>query len=163
MVDLQDLANIGELLGGLAIITSLVYLVINVRQNTSQLRENLKALERSEMRATYEQHDRYRQAMLDSEIADLWVRGLAGEPLTAADDLRFSQLATMITYSLQNNWDAGQRGVMEAEEWQRVGPLVIASIYGSPGGSKFWEQFGHTFKPGFVAEVDQGLTSLGSE
>ena len=77
-MDLQAWANIGEFLGGLAIFVSLIYLVINVRQNTSQLRENLRSLERTEMRSTYEQHDRYRLAMLDPEIAELWTKALEG-------------------------------------------------------------------------------------
>jgi hypothetical protein len=57
-MNLQDLANIGELLGGLAILVSLIYLVLSIRQNTRQLRENLKSLQRTETRAAYEQHDR---------------------------------------------------------------------------------------------------------
>ena len=157
-MDLQAWANVGELLGGLAIFVSLIYLVINVRQNTSQLRENLKALERTEMRGTYEQHDRYRIAMLNPEVAELWTKGVAGEELSASDDLRFSQLAIMLTYSAQNNWDAGQRGVMAAEEWQRIAP-GIARLYQTPGGSKFWEQWGQIFQPEFVAEVECGMQS----
>lgn len=155
-MDLQAWANIGEFLGGLAIFVSLIYLVINVRQNTSQLRENLRSLERTEVRSTYEQHDRYRLAMLDPEIAELWTKALEGEDLSKADELRFFQLAIMVTYSAQNNWDAGQRGVMAAEEWQRVAPL-IAGMYQTPGGSRFWEQYGPALQPGFVSEVESAM------
>ena len=157
-MDLQAWANVGELLGGLAIFVSLIYLVINVRQNTSQLRENLKALERTEMRGTYEQHDRYRTAMLNPEVAEMWTRGMAGEELSAADDLRFMQPAIMVSYAAQNNWDAGQRGVMAADEWQRVAPLM-AGFYQTPGGSKFWEFYRQVFQPEFVAEVELRMQS----
>jgi hypothetical protein len=74
-MNLQDLANIGELLGGLAILVSLIYLVLSIRQNTRQLRENLKSLQRTETRAAYEQHDRYRVATLDADLAQLWLKG----------------------------------------------------------------------------------------
>lgn len=157
-MDLQAWANVGELLGGLAIFVSLIYLVINVRQNTSQLRENLKALERSEMRATYEQHDRYRSAMLDPEIAEMWTSAVAGGKLSDSDELRYSQLAIMLTYSAQNNWDAGQREVMALEEWERIAP-TMAGFYQTPGGSRFWQRYGQIFQPGFVAEVERRMQS----
>jgi hypothetical protein len=157
-MDLQVLANIGEFLGGLAILVSFVILIFNVRQNTSQLRENQRSIERTEQRATYEQHDRYRVAMLNPEVADLWTKALAGERLSDPDWVRFSQLAIMFTYSCQNNWDAGQRGVMASEEWQRIAPMV-APFYQTPGGSKFWNQYGHVFQPGFVAEVESLVRS----
>ena len=37
---LQDLGNIGELVGGFAVVISLIYLAIQVRQNTQQMQEN---------------------------------------------------------------------------------------------------------------------------
>lgn len=115
-------------------------------------------LERTEMRATYEQHDRYRLAMLNAETADLWTKAVAGGDLSDADWLRFSQPAMMVTYSAQNNWDAGQRAVMASEEWQRVAP-VMAGFCQTPGGSRFWEQYGQIFQPGFVAEIERGMQS----
>lgn len=47
-MDLQTLANLGEFLGGVAVIVSLVYVALQVRQNTQSLRtENYgRALDR---------------------------------------------------------------------------------------------------------------------
>lgn len=158
-MDLQTLANIGEFLGGFAILISLVYLVVNVRQNTAQLKENLRALQRVEMRSTYEQHDRYRAAMLDPEIADMFVKGISGERLSPSDSVRFNLLSTMITYSTQNNWDAGEQGVMEQDEWERIREGFANRFVNSPGGRRFWESQKSQFKPGFVAEVEADIHS----
>jgi formate-dependent nitrite reductase membrane component NrfD len=48
MMDLQSLANIGEIIGAVVVVLSLVYLAIQVRQNTqAQRMENYaRALER---------------------------------------------------------------------------------------------------------------------
>lgn len=152
------LGNYGEFLGAIAVIATLIYLAIQVRYTREALEENSTALRRSEMLSTYEQHDRYRLALLDSDIADLWIKGFAGDDLSESDWVRFSQLAIMFTYSAQNNWDAGQRGVMASEEWQRIAPMV-ALRYQSPGGLRFWKQYGKVFQPGFVAEIEREMQS----
>lgn len=156
----QLLGNYGEFLGAIAVVATLVYVAIQVRYTRETLQENSIALRRSEMLSTYEQHDRYRLALLNPETADLWTKSVEGEKLSDADELRFSQLAIMLTYSAQNNWDAAQRGVMESEEWQRVAP-VIATFYQTPGGSRFWKQYGPVFQPGFVAEMERRISDGG--
>jgi len=153
-MNLQDLANIGELLGGLAILVSLIYLILSVRQNTSQLRESLKSLQRTEKRAAYEQHDRYRVATLDRDLAQLWLQGLAGELTDRVDRHRFNNLMVMSTYSSQNNWDLIQAGLDEDEDqWNRIAPLT-AALYDSEGGKKWWEQSRYAFRPDFVEAVE---------
>jgi len=46
-LDLQFLGNLGEFIGGLAVIVSLVYLALQVRQNTQSLRTENYARARS--------------------------------------------------------------------------------------------------------------------
>ena len=157
MIDLQTLASIGEFLSGLAIVVSLIYLIVNIRQNTSQLRENLRVLKRTEMRAAYEQHDRYRIAILDPDVANLVVRGVAGESLNPADMLRFNQFCIMLTYSTQNNWDAVNNGVMDADEWTRIRSTFAIGFVKTPGGAQFWQGHKSNFKPGFVQQVEEDL------
>jgi hypothetical protein len=156
----QLLGNFGEFFGAIAVVVTLVYLAVQVRYSRNALNENTTALKRSETHATYEQHDRYRLAMLDPEVAEMWVKGLAGEDLSPADRLRFMQLAIMTAYSAQNNWDAGKRGIMEGDEWRRIAPIMAQTFFGTPGGSQFWEQFGASvLQPGFVDAVTEAYRS----
>ena len=37
---LEDLANLGEFIGAFAVVVSLIYLAIQIRQNTAQIRES---------------------------------------------------------------------------------------------------------------------------
>lgn len=153
-MDIQTLANIGEFLGGLAIFVSLIFLVVNVRQNTAQLGENLKELQRIEKRSAYEQHDRFRVATLDRELADVFLKGLSGEGLPEpADRMRFGNLMTMQTYAVLNGWDTVQKGLMEEDEWTRIIPLFVR-MTSTPGGSKWWEKSNSYYPPGFVDDVE---------
>jgi len=153
-MNLETLANIGEFLGGLAILVSLVYLIVSLRQNTVQLSENLKSLQRSEQRATYEQHDRYRAATLDPDIANLWLKGLAGELNEQGDRLRFDSLMLMMTYSSENNFELTDQGLdSDGQGWERIA-VRIASVYDTPGGRRWWERTQSQFKPGFVESIE---------
>ena len=152
MPGLDVLAAVGEFLGGLAVFVSLIYLVISIRQNTAQLGENQKTLRRIEQRATYEQHDRYRVASLDPELANLWIRGNAGELTEPADRFRYNNLMLMMTYSSENNWDVMEEGL--GAGWDRIAQQVAAA-YDTPGGSKWWTRTRETFSPGFVESIEK--------
>jgi hypothetical protein len=153
-MNLQVLANIGEFLGGLAILVSLIYVVLSIRQNTVQLQENLKSLQRTEKRAAYEQHDRYRLATLDRDLAQLLLQGIAGELTDRVDKYRFNNLMIMMTYSSQNNWDLVQAGLDEDEDqWNRIA-TGVAALYDSEGGKRWWERARYGFRPDFVEAVE---------
>ena len=77
-MSLSDLANIGEFLGGFAVLVSLVHLILNVRQNTLQLRDNLRVQSLTEQRSAYEQHDRYRDGLRDRDWAEVFLRITSG-------------------------------------------------------------------------------------
>ena len=152
MIDLDTLAALGEFLGGLAVLVSLVYLVVSIRQNTNQLGENQKTLQRIEQRATYEQHDRYRLATLEPGIAELWLKGLADELTEPADRFRYSNLMLMMTYSTENNWELMEEELGDA--WERIAKNTAAT-YNTPGGNRWWMRTRETFKPGFVESIEQ--------
>jgi hypothetical protein len=155
-MDLQTLASIGEFLGGFAILVSLVYLLVSVRQNTSQLGDNLRSQQREEKRSAYAQHDRFRSALLDRELAELWINGTAGERLKdRADQLRFSNLLFMTTYASQNTWDVGQQGLdRDVGTFERVA-AGVAGLYETPGGRRWWEKNRTGFDPEFVEAVER--------
>ena len=152
-MDLSTLASIGEFVGGFAVLTSLIYLIVNVRQNSRHLTENTAQLKRVEMRHTYEQHDRYRLATMDREIAELLMKGLADERLDLPDRVRFNNLMTMIIYSIQNNWDAVHHEVMEEEEWERSSPS-LSGVFSTSGGRRWWRRTRGVFMSGFVQDVE---------
>ena len=132
---------------------------INVRQNTAQLQENLNVLQRTEQRSAYDQHDRYRLALLDPEVAKLFLDGLAGESLAEpVDRLRFNNLLIMVSYSAQNNWECLRSGITDEGEWERTASL-LSETYQTPGGKKWWKRTKSMYMPGFVAAMETHFPS----
>ena len=162
MLDLESLAQVGEFLGGGAVLVSLVYLVISVRSNTRQLEENAKLRRLSEMRATYEQHDRYRQLIVSNrEVAEIVANTLSGIAPDPVDAVRFDNFTLQLIYSVQHQWDCVQEGVMDADELERVLPKV-AAVLAMPGGRAWWDENRTIFKAGYVAALEEHLRAAGS-
>ena len=84
---LQDVASIGELLGAVGVIISLIYLAAQVRQNTAALRAS------SITGVTDKTADGMGMVATDAELAKLLAKGVeASSPLEAHERIRFELL-----------------------------------------------------------------------
>lgn len=89
------LQAIAELGGAVAVVVSLVYLAAQVRQNTIQVREQVRSHHLDSLAAVAQKFASWRLTIAeDADIASVWQRGNADlGQLNAADRLRFDYLA----------------------------------------------------------------------
>ena len=132
---------VGEVVGGVGVIVTLIYLAIQVRQNT-------KASEKQNLRdATEFLHSCYRSVIEDQELADISVRGMKDyAALTEAERERFHylnvtqlQAATTIIElrgaedtSIPSMTDVFDRRMLSAgyrEWWIKRGQHIVARDY----------------------------------
>jgi hypothetical protein len=75
---LSQLADLGEFIGGIAVLATLIYLALQLRQNTKQLEQNGVA---ARLTAYHQANEQSWLAVLaiaqDSELSDIVARGLA--------------------------------------------------------------------------------------
>ncbi len=96
---------IGEFVGGLAVVLSLVYVAFQVRQNSRQIDQNSRQLEASMYYASGEGFNKWQSLLVQDEaVAALWQRGITGESLTPVDKLRFRSMAMMLFTTLENSF-----------------------------------------------------------
>ncbi len=145
---LDDLGNLGELVGAIAVIASVAYLAIQIRQNTRSLRasafHNL-----SNNIANF-----LGTVARDRELASIFMRGLARwRDLTPEESQRFV-LLMMNLFSLHANaYHQHAQGALESEAYLGV-RMTLARIACSPGGASWWRHAKHLFSPDFIALVD---------
>ena len=88
---LQDLGNLGEFIGAIAVVISLVYLAAQIRQNT-------RALHGSSYAQSAEQLWLVNLAIAqDRDLARIWTEFVAGEPLTLEDTTRSKHHSTVFS------------------------------------------------------------------
>ena len=113
-MNLETLGNIGDFLGGLAVIVSLLYLAIQIRQNT-------KAVRSSSYHQAAEQTWNYCLAVAqDPTLAEILARRVAGEPLSVADELRVNFADQALVYGFENMLRLHEEGLIDQDVWDNV-------------------------------------------
>lgn len=96
-VTLQDLGNIGEFVGAVGVVVSLVYLAVQIRQNTKATRAN-------SVQDLTENINKAAEKLIEPENAELYLRGIRSyATLTPEEKLRFGQLINVLVNRLDTS------------------------------------------------------------
>jgi len=145
-MDLQSLGNLGEFVGGLAVIASLIYLALQIRQNTKSVRLQV---EQAIKRDTW---DLRRSAIENPELAELFTKAMTDfDSLSPAERFRINMgIASNIEHHQQlfllrneglvhwKGWETGLRGYLGLEPCRR-----------------WWSSGREILRPEFVEYVEQ--------
>jgi len=111
---LQDLGNLGEFVGALAVVISLLYLAFQIRQNT-------RALHSSSYSQTVEQGWLVNLAIAqDADLARIFADLSEGHPLDPPDELRLNAALDDAFFSMENLFRQYERGLVDADMWENV-------------------------------------------
>ncbi len=146
----EQLSSLAQIVGSVGVVVSLVFVGLQVRQNTG-------ALERNEHNSTMAQWTVIRMAIAKHrDIAELMTAGLNGERvLDAADQLRLEQMLQENAWAAFHIWDRTQRGVFPKGTFELTAGAALKGLLATARGSVWWRTAKHVgFIPGFVADVD---------
>jgi len=149
-MSLEQLSYLAQILGSVGLVLSLIFVGLQIRQNTA-------ALQRNEHNSTMAQWTVIRMAIAGNrDIAELMTAGLRGETATdAADQLRLEQMLAEHVWAAFHIWDRTQRGVFSKGTFELTcGPLLSEVLRTARGGP--WWRSAKTagFIPAFVTDVD---------
>lgn len=156
-MSLQDLGSIGELIGAVAVVISLVYLASQIRQNTRQIDENTKAAQAAAFDSSVSHAIAARQMIIENEdVAGIYLKG-GDDPdsLSAEDRLRYRLIMHNILWSLWNMQSQAQVGELSAETWSAQ-LETLRRIMSSKGFQWFWANYSDELGSSFqrvVAEL----------
>jgi hypothetical protein len=112
MVTLSELGNIGELIGGVAVIVTLVFLVLQIRQNTNSVRAAAE-LDSERMRVEW-----HAIPASNPDLAEIWERVFNDpESVTWQELGRFRWFIASYFFILEGSWFQYQRGLMDESGW----------------------------------------------
>jgi hypothetical protein len=100
---IQEWAAIAEIVSAVAVIASLIYLAMQIRQNTHGLEMSLKSTELAAFERNVETGNRMREIfILNSEVAELYAQGMKSyRDLDDSDRLRFGMILSNVFSALQ--------------------------------------------------------------
>jgi hypothetical protein len=142
---------IAELLGAIAVVATLAYLSVQLRQNTASVRASSAAAHSEAMRTSNI------AVVQDPELVRLYWSGLANRAALSDDDQRrFDFLIGITTGGMEQAWKFKQDGVLDAPTW--AGQAVSLSwLAHQPGFADFWRIWGSAHHPGFGEVIAQAM------
>ena len=152
-MSIQDLGSLGELIAAIATVATLVYLALQIRQNTGALRH-------AAQRGVIEDANTWRANLIQHpDVAELYRKGLLDpSTLEPIERLRFRTLLDSLfdTWSYIFRWEQGPKDIGQTNEPHIRGTLAQA------GGARYWASEKRRFTPAFVRYID-GLASTKNE
>jgi len=148
-VKLSEAANWAEIVSALGLVISLIYVGIQVTDNTSAMRSETAS------NASTEFIGWYSHVSDDPELMNVWLRGVtAPETLDEQQSLRFVFLLHIIMLQFQNNFYLVEEGTLDAKMLSAINN-TLATIRGTPGFEMYWSLRRELFYPEYRAFVEQ--------
>jgi hypothetical protein len=146
---LTDLANLGEFVGGIVVVVSLIYLAVQVQHNTASLRTENYARTLERISAM--------QSMLggDPELTEVHARGIAdATSIGPLDRIRLTWWLMEAFGAFEFMFHQARAGSLPEEVWERW-EATIAWWLTHPGVQAWWSGKPTPFSKSFSEFVDR--------
>jgi len=156
-VNWEIIATIVEAVGAVAVVVTLFYLALQIRQSTIQAR-------RSELDASMDHSALARMAIAENqELAEIWLAGLTGDgTLSESRQLRFDALVSQRFWALFHVYDRVNSGVMERSFWQGASQQ-LEDLIARPGAAGWWHNNAQQFPQHYVDEVERTINRVAKD
>ncbi len=147
-MDIMELGAIGELVGGVAVIGSLIYLGLQVRQS------NAIAKDHSARAFNETVFDLTSAIVADRQLAEVWFQGGNG-----FDDLDEVDRERMILFERRGfdlchlAWQQRKRGILDESDWKKA-RATIETIGGRQSIRESWKVFRNFYDGEFQKLMD---------
>lgn len=148
----EAIGAVGDAVGALVVVITLVYLTIQLRQNT-------KAIEHSTSRGVSDDAAQWMYKLIENpRVAEIYLAGLRGDEQSSRDHFRFGLLMGLF-FNNSNH-------ALQAGAYDFYNNSTMAAILSKPGGAAFWKRTlannTATLSPEFIDLVNKLLAEVGS-
>ena len=148
LMDWDAIGAIGETVGALAVVISLIYLAVQIRN------QNLES-----KAATVQQVLQHNAATIsqlqDPDLAQIWITGLGDiDALSDVERLRFVMYITTVLRDYENAYFQWRNGRLDDETWFTL-MAVVRDVKSTPMYSQILEIRRHHFRPEVIKYMDE--------
>jgi hypothetical protein len=144
-MNLDELGNVAELISAIAVLATLIYLTIQIRQN----RQILSA---QTLLVAMQNFNQINQSIVaDAEVARIWEIGCMNpDDLSQSDASRFFMLARQTVNAYMGLYWLYRDGVLSGSRWKGLGFEFVVNL---PGVRRFFDAQAHSMEDDFVCHV----------
>ena len=149
----EAVGAIGEFVGALAVVLTLGYLALQVRQNNTGMRVAAK------LEITKQFGDYTDLLLLNPDLFLINRKGIQGEQLDEIEAEKFNIMLARATWSFSSMHFQMQAQSLSSEEWLES-KVLIDTYCSLPGYRKYWEVNSYRFSTSFVEYIDERMTGI---
>ena len=140
---IESMANYADIIGGIAVIVSLIYVGVQIRRNTKiGLSQTNQAAHESLANVSLE-------VAKNRELAVFLRKGLTTfEQLTDDEEFQFLLLMVTVFRRFENIFYQHKKGLLEDDLWEGYRQSNLIYFF-TDGGQAFWKQRQHTFSENY--------------
>ncbi|MDG1206687.1 MAG: hypothetical protein P8N51_15055 [Pseudomonadales bacterium] len=154
-MSLEDWAFVAEIVSGIAVIISLIYVGLQVNDSTSAIRSAAASDATKTMQSWYLEMGRNRQA------SDVWYNAMTSqESLSARDEFQYMMSMHTAILGMQNSYLLSKEGTLDTEFREAVTTAIVA-VKDMPGMQRYWKQRRGFFHTGFAEFIRIKCERLG--
>ncbi len=143
-MNIQDFGAIGEVVGGIAVVATLIYLSIQLKQASTAIR-----ISTAETGTTHNASV-YREIVANQELADLMIRGGSDfESLSDGEYLRYALAVNMQMRFFEHQYHLNSQDALPSGFWDGM-VNAIAETLSSPGSQIVWQKQKHVYSSSFA-------------
>jgi len=147
-MNFQDWGAIGDLIGGVAIIVSLVYVGVQIKQSTAAAR----AATNQAFSAQYANH---MLPLQNIDFRDVFMRGLTGlDQLDSGEQVAFFSYLNGVMRMFEAFYLQKRDGTFDSAVYDSWATQLV-DMFGNSGAQEYWMIRRHTFAPMFADHIEQ--------
>ena len=151
---LEAAGNVGELISGIAVLITLVYLAVQVKQHTNSLR----TANRHDLSTGYRVHN---EKLVDPNVSEAYALGLRDFPEMPAHKKRtFTHTINDHALFLQTAFALYESGELGFENYSPYLTWLACHLV-TPGGSKWWGETKEFYNAPLVESLDRRIAEGG--
>ena len=145
--NIQLIANVGEILAAILVVVSLVYVALQIRQNTH-------ALQVTAAQSYVSMYNTITSEISRPDMAAVWHQGLEDfASLDAADLVRFSALAGQMMRVMESAYLQWRQGAVEDQLWH-ASETALQDTMAMAGFQQWWQYRSRWYSEDFQSLVN---------
>jgi hypothetical protein len=155
-MSLEDLGNIGEFVAAVAVVVSLLYLAVQIRQGAASVRATMF------LTSSANQSEMASHVVQDAELARIYRVGQRDfESLTEDEQIRFITYFATLFRTYEQMFQQDRMGLLDPEVWEGRREAMLRFLR-RPGVQTMWRFRRHAFSKSFRDLVDAARRELES-
>ncbi len=148
-ITLEQASFIAEILGGIAVIVSLIYVGLGVRQNAQAVRLGAGQAVAKELREVVSQ-------WVSADTAIVMLQGAENPEISGPQKLQFYAILNNLMRVFENGYYQFAAGTLEPTFWDGF-KRTLADVMSTSGAMTWWAARQHWFSPEFRRYFDEHI------